>query len=161
MIASDLKLYLSGGIGNTDPNLSLGGTMSNTQVGTSLHQLFDVVLPQEALDGDIEYRFVWARNTHVSETLYAAKIYIALETTSTDSTVALAYDSIGTQTIATENTAPIGLTFTTAYSYATGIALGDMAPGVAKMICVKWIITAGALKMVDAGRVTMTGGIVS
>lgn len=161
MIASDLKLYLSGGIGNTDPNLSLGGIMSNTEVGTSLHQLFDIVLPQEALDGDIECRCVWGKNTHVSETLYAAKLYIDLETTSTDTIVAHAYDSVGTQTIVNEKTMPVGLTFTSSYSYATGIALGDMPPGVAKMIWFKWIVTAGALKIVDAGRIRIMGGIIS
>ena len=161
MISTDIKLYLSGGTLNTDPNLSLGGTISNTQVGTAIHQLFDLVSPAEALSGDIEYRCIWAKNIHVSETLYGAKLFVSLETTSTSTVVALAYDATGTQVIVNESTVPIGLTFSTPYSYATGIDFGDMAPGSTKMIWVKWSVTAGALKMIDAGQLTITGGIVT
>ena len=161
MISTDIKFYLSGGTANTDPNLSLGGMISNTQAGTAIHQLFDLVLPAEALAGDIEYRCIWAKNTHVSETLYGAKLVVSLETTSTSTVVAWAYDATGTQVIASEKTAPVGLTFSTPYSYATGIALGDMAPNSTKMIWVKWSVTAGALKMIDAGQLTITGGIVT
>lgn len=161
MISTDIKLYLSGGTINTDSNLSLGGTISNTQVGTAIHQLFDLVSPDEALNGDIEYRCIWAKNTHVSETFYGAKVFISLETTSVHTTVALAYDSVGTQVVVNENTAPVGLTFSTPLSYATGILLGDMAPNATKMIWLKWTVTAGALKIIDAGQLTIMGGIVT
>ena len=162
MLSTDVKYYLSGGVNNTNPNLSLGGVRSNTEVSGSLHGLFDVVSPEEASAGDVEYRFIWAKNNNVTETLYNAFLYISAETTSSDTNVALAYDSVGTQTIANENTAPSSpaLTFSTATTKLTGISLGDLAPGVAKMICLRWTVIAGALKLdVDAGALVITGGI--
>ena len=34
IVAGDLKIYLSGGAGNSDPNASLGGIISSTEVQT-------------------------------------------------------------------------------------------------------------------------------
>lgn len=161
MIASDVKFYLSGGTNNSDPKLSLGGAISNTVCGSGTNQLFDIVLPDEVLAGDIEYRCIWVKNTHVSEILYGARIFISEETTSPDTTVLLAYDSAGTQTIANENTPPIGLTFSTPLSYETGIELGDISANIKKMIWLKYIITAGVIKITDEGQLTVMGGVIA
>lgn len=161
MVGSDLKYYLSGGTLNTNPNASLGGIISNTQVSTSLHGLFDKVTSEEAAAGDIEYRAIFVKNTHVSETGYDAVLYVSSETTSVSTTIAVAYDSGGSQTVANENTAPSSptLTFSTPTSKATGIALGDIAPAATKMIWLRRTITAGATKLSgDAGQITVVVG---
>ena len=161
VLASEIKFYLTGGASNSDPNLSLGGVVSSTQVSGSLHGLFDSVKPEEAAAGDIEYRAIEVKNTNVSETLSDAYLYVSSETSSTDTIAALAYDSGGSQSVANESTAPSAptLTFTTPYSKATGIALGDIAAGASKRFWVRWTVTAGALKMAaDTGQLTVEGG---
>ena len=161
MVGSDLKYYLSGGTANTNPDLSLGGIISTTQVGTSLHGLFDKVTPEEASAGDIEYRAIFVKNTHVSETAYDAVLYVSAETTSTSTIIAVAYDSAGSQTVVNENTAPSSpaMTFTTPLNKATGVALGDMAPSATKMIWFRRTVTAGAVKLSpDAGQITVIVG---
>lgn len=161
MVGSDLKFYLSGGVTNTDPKLSLGGVISTTQVGASLHDLFDVVTPEQATNGHVDYRSIFAKNTHVSETGAAAVLYVSAETTSVSTTIEVAYDSGGTQTIANETTAPSSpaLTFTKPMSKSAGIVLGDVAPSATKMIWLKRTVTAGALKInLDAGQVIIVVG---
>ena len=162
MLSTDIKYYLSGGVANTNPNLSLGGAISNTEVSSTLNGLFDVVSPEEASDGDIEYRCIWVKNNNITETLYNAYLYISSETTSIDTSVKLAYDSAGLQTIINENTAPSSpaLTFSAATTKLTGTAIGNLAPGIAKMIWLQWTVTAGASKLnSDAGALVITGGI--
>lgn len=158
ILSGDIKFYLTGGAANTDPNLSLGGAVSATQVSGALHGLFDAVSPEEATAGDMEYRAIEVKNTNPADTLYAASLYISGETTSVDSQVLVGLDAT-TQSVANESTAPAGVTFSAPTTKATGIALGDIAPGASKRIWLKRVITAGAAKLAgDAGQIAVTGG---
>lgn len=152
---ADILIFYTGGAANSDPNLSLGGVKSNTQAGTLIHQLFDAVFSEEGAAGDIEYRAVDIVNNHGSETAVNAVIWISQETTSTSTTVALAYDATGTQSIIDEGVAPTDLTFSTPATRLTGIALGNIAPGVARRIWLRWTVTAGAGVAVDVGSLTL------
>lgn len=161
MIVTDIKYRLSGGTSNTDPKLSLGGVISNTEVSTAKHGLFDYAKPEEAEIGSVKYRCVFVKNVHVSETLSDAVLYMSLETTSSYTTIDIAYDSTGTQSVVNENTAPSSpvLTFSKPTSKATGIALGNIAPGATKMIWERRTVTAGAVKLVgDTGQLMVVGG---
>lgn len=145
--ASNILIYLTGGTGNTDPNLSLGGTISTTQiVDATLHNLYDYVSSDEALAGDIEYRAIKYKNTHPTDTAYGVVIYIQSDTTSPDTSLAIAYDSAGTQSVVNESTAPSApaLTFSSPSSKATGIAIGNVAASATFTIWTKWIVNASA-----------------
>ena len=161
MINTDIKVYLTVGSGN---GMSLGGVTSATQAGETLHALFDYVTPEEAADGNVlapEYRAVDVKNTHLSETLYGAVLYISSQTSSGNTSFEVAYDT-GTQSVVNENTAPSApaLTFSIASTKATGIVLGDMAPSVKKRVWVKWIVSAGAVKMLnDTAKFKIEGGV--
>ena len=158
IIAANLAFYLTGGAANADPSLSLGGVISNTAfTDNTLENLFDNVTPAEALAGSVKYRALSFKNL-AAETAYAAVIYLSQETTSTDTTVAIAYDATGTQSVVDENTAPVGLTFTTPLSLAAGIALGDAAASGVKRIWFKRTVTAGAASVADTGKWTITVG---
>jgi hypothetical protein len=158
IVAGDLKLYLTGGAANADPTLSLGGVTSSVLfTDNTLDKLFASVTPAEGLAGSVKYRALTFKNTSAL-TAYAAAVYIAQETTSASTTVALAYDSTGTQSIVNEDTAPTGVSFTTPLSLATAIALGDvLAAGVAR-IWFKRTVTAGAALAADQGQITITVG---
>lgn len=154
---SDLLYFLTGGPANADPNLSLGGVTSNTQVGTSLHSLFDAVSSAEGAAGDTEYRAIDIKNNHGSETLQNAVVWISAETTSPSTTIAIAYDATGTQSVANESTAPTGVAFSAPLSRVAGIALGSMAPGATRRIWVRRTVTAGAAVANDSGSLTVGG----
>jgi hypothetical protein len=159
IVAGDLKMYLTGGVANADPLLSLGGVTSSVQfTDNTLDKLFASVGPADALAGAIHYRALTFKNTS-AQTAYGAVAHISQETSSADTTVAIAYDATGTQSIVNEDTAPTGLTFTTPLSLATGIALGDiLTNGVARIWFKRTVTAAAAAAAADTGKITFTVG---
>lgn len=132
--ASDIKFYLSGGASNTDPDAALGGAISTTEVtDNSLHNLFDKTLGTESTAGDIEYRCIYIKNTHASLELELAKVWISTNTSSPSNIISIALagegQDVSAETIANENTAPSGETFTQPSSYSGGLSLDDGGTG--------------------------------
>jgi|MudIll2142460700_1097286.scaffolds.fasta_scaffold00178_6 hypothetical protein len=159
IFASQLKLYLTGGASNADPTLSLGGTTSSVEfTNNTINNLFASIGPNDALNGAVHYRALTFKNTSAL-TAYESKIHIGTETTSADTTVAIAYDSTGTQSVADEDTAPAGLSFSTPLSLATAIDLGDVAAAGVRRIWFRRTVTAGAAAATgDSGVVIITVG---
>lgn len=111
---NDIKFMLTGGTGNTNPNLSLGGEISSTElVSSSLHNLFDKVTGDESLAGDTEYRCFGIKNSHATLTWEAVKVFISANTQADDSiSIAVEKPISGVvQTIENESTAPLGTVF--------------------------------------------------
>ena len=149
IVAGDIKLYLSGGGANSDPNAALGGAISSTEVtDNTLHNLFDKVTGAEGLAGDTEYRCIYVKNTHGSLTLESAKVWVQTNTPSGDSAIAIALGGEGengtAETIADESTAPSGESFSAPVDYANGLSLGDLDAGNSYPIWVRRTITASA-----------------
>ena len=148
IISTDIVYRLSGGASNTDVNASLGGAKSSTSVGTGLHNLFDVVGSAEATAGDTEYRCVYVHNNHGTLTMQSAKIWISSNTPSTDTSVEIALGSSavnGTETsVANENTAPSGPTFSAPASEGAALSIGDIPAGQHKAVWIKRIVNTGA-----------------
>lgn len=144
--SSDLVYRLSGGSSNTDPNAALGGAQSSTASGSSI---FDSVSSAEASAGDVEYRCVYVRNSHASLTAVGVVIWIQTQTpqSSTSVDIALGTSAVnGTeQTIANENTAPTGTSFTAPSSYAGGLTIGDLAPSAAKAVWIRRTVNSSTV----------------
>jgi hypothetical protein len=158
IVSGDLKFYLTGGAANADPALSLGGVISSVLfTDATLQNLFANVSPADALAGCTHYRALSFKNTSAL-TAYGAVVYISLETTSVDTTVAIAYDSTGTQSIVNEDTAPTGVSFSTPLSLGAGIALGDVAASGVRRIWFRRIVSPGAVAASDSGKITCTVG---
>ena len=147
---TDLQVRLSGGAANTDPNASLGGAKSSTQLtDNTKNNLFDDVTSAEHTAGDIEYRAVYCHNAHATLTLTNAVAWIQSDTSGADTDLSIAVGSAavnGTeQTVANENTAPTGVTWSdAAISRSTGLALGDIPAGQHKAIWLRRTTTAGS-----------------
>jgi hypothetical protein len=145
IVSTDLKMYLSGGGSNTDPNAALGGAISSTQMGTNI---FDNVSSGEASAGDTEYRGVYVKNTNATLSLTNAKIWIQSNTPSTDTSVQIALCDEGAsatmETIGTEGTAPTGPTFDDAEDEANALSLGTLAAGAFYGIWIKRVVGASA-----------------
>lgn len=73
--ASDLQFRFSGGASNGDPALSLGGVISNTTIVTP-SDFWDWIDYNESHFGDTEYRCIYLRNTHTSDTFFGVKAYV-------------------------------------------------------------------------------------
>lgn len=148
IISTDIIYRLSGGAANSDPNASLGGAKSSTAVGTGLHNLFDIVSSAEASAGDTEYRCIYVHNAHATLTMQSSKVWISSNTPSADTTVEIALGSSainGTeQTVANENTAPTGVTFSAPSTEGASLSIGDILPGQHKAIWIKRIVSASA-----------------
>ncbi|SRR5258706_10523625 len=148
IVSADIKYYLSGGGSNTDPNASLGGVISTTEITTAtLHNLFDVVSGDESTAGDTEYRCFYVKNTHATLTLQSPVVWIQTQTPSPDTSAQIALDSNGANatavTVADENTAPAGASFSAPSTKGAGLSLGNLAPGQKYGIWVKRIVPAG------------------
>lgn len=145
IVAADIDFRLSGGGANADPNASLGGIKSSTEVGTNL---FDTVASGEASAGDTEYRCLYVHNSHGTLTMLNAVIWIQTNTPSTDSTLDIGAGTSainGTeQTVADESTAPSGVSFSAAANEGAAVALGDIPAGEHKAVWVRRTISAAA-----------------
>lgn len=150
---SDIEYRLSGGAGNADPNAALGGAMSDVLISDGvLHNLFDAVSGQESAAGDVEYRCLYVLNNHGTLTWQQVKAWIAAQTDSPDTAVAIGLDPAGVgdgsatgvaTTIADESAAPAGVGFTQPTD-AAPLAVGDIPPGQAIAVWVRRTVNAGA-----------------
>ena len=161
--ASDIEFRLSGGVGNSDPNLSLGGVKSTTEiVDATDNNLYDDVSGVEASAGDIEYRGFYVHNDHATLAWQNVVVWIQTETPSGDSVldIALAGEGVnGTmEVIADESTAPVGEVFTHPVTKAAGLAVGNVPAGEHIGIWVRRTIMAGAAAFnQDGGTIRAEG----
>jgi hypothetical protein len=125
--AANLKYYLSGGAGNSSPAASLGGIISSTEVGSSIDNIFADVDSAQALAGSTKYRCIYFRNTDADAIgLYNPFLWINQVMSGADA-IAIGLDPAGKNstatTIANENAAPAGVSFTAPTTKAGGLAL--------------------------------------
>lgn len=145
IIPSDLKFYLSGGAANTNPNNSLGGAISSTQVvSNKLHNLFDVVNNLDSVNGATEYRCIYVKNTSFDFILQNTKLTILSNTSSPDTSIEVSWGTSainGTeQTVANETTAPTGMSWTT----GTTASIGTLQAQGHKAIWIKRIVNTNS-----------------
>jgi hypothetical protein len=158
--ASDIHYRLSGGAGNADPLLSLGGVKSTaTDAGANI---FPDVPAGDAATGKTQYRGVVLHNAHGSLTYLGVKVWVDTDTPSpdTDADIALALEAVNVTmaTIANDTTAPAGVTFTNAaVSEATGLSIGDIPFSQFKGIWLKRVVNPGAVSYSDSFSVSAKG----
>jgi hypothetical protein len=163
--SSDIKLRLSGGTTNIDPNLALGGAMSTVAGGIIISDVLnndmDDITSAEAATGITIYHGYFYENSHGTLTYIAPKFYIASQTSSGDTSVEVAVageaKNTAIETIANETTAPVGEVFSTPSNYASGLALGDLDAGDYKGIWVKYIVGSSAAAVLDTYTLGIQG----
>lgn len=151
---ASVRYRLSGGAANTDPSASTGGAMSTAAGGVitsaGANNVYDDVSGAESQAGDTEYRCIYVENNG-DQTLQGAVLWIDALSANADVEEAIGLDPAGVDgtatTIADENTAPAGVTFTQGAaidSKAEGLAIGDIPAGSSQAIWEKRIVGAGA-----------------
>lgn len=130
--STDIQIRLSGGAANPVGNAALGGVKSSNVASTALDGLFDQTAAAEAAAGDIEYRCIYIHNAYANS-VANAKVYIGSNTPSPTTTIAIGLGTAavnGTeQTIANEDTAPVGVTFSEPATQGAGIVVPTLPTG--------------------------------
>jgi hypothetical protein len=168
IVDTDIVYRLSttaGAAGDTlssTPPASLGKYVSQSvvELGTPLHNIFDIVTGDESAAGDIEYRCVFVLNAHPSLTLYAAKAWFVSQVAG-GATAAIGLDPVGNvakgaasaqaATIANEDTAPAAVSFSAPTSKATGLNIGDLGPNQVRAIWIRRTVPAATGAMNNDG----------
>ena len=158
IVAGDFDTYLSGGASNSDPDAALGGAKSSTAwTGGSLHDLFDVVSGAENAASEAEYRAIYIQNGHGTLTMQGLSVYVSAETTGGAAlAIAIADEAIDAtiETIADEDTAPSGPSFTTPTTTGAALLIGDLDPGESRGLWIRR--TAANNSAIDADGATLT-----
>ena len=141
--SAEIVYRLSGGAANSNANASLGGAKSSTVVPAAL---FDDVTSAESAAGDTEYRCIYVHNANGTLTMQNAVLWITANTTANRIAVGVVSSAInGTeQTVADENTAPTGVTFSQPTTKGAAIALGNIPPGQHRAVWLRRAITAAS-----------------
>jgi hypothetical protein len=128
--SNQIQFFLSGGSSNSNPNLSLGGEISNTPVLGTLNNIFSDITTEQASSGRTDYRCVYIKNISVSDSLYDAGIYVYSQS-SGGSTIEIGTSPTPVDTtapsIAVDTLAPYDVTFEETSS-GSRIILGDVGP---------------------------------
>jgi hypothetical protein len=152
--AADLVLRYSGGAANTNQALSLGGALSTAAGGVIddnvAGDLFDTVTGSQRAAGYTDYRAIYIRNEHATQTAYATVIWIA-GPDNTELDMALATEAVNAtiaNTIASKTTAPTGAWLAAPFAHPAseggGLAIGDIPAGQFKGIWLRRTIPAGS-----------------
>lgn len=174
IVDTDIKTKLSitsGSAGNSasqgDVNASLGKYISTTELtDNTLNNLFDDVTGDENAASDIEYRCMFIHNSHATLTYKSVKMYISAEVSGgasvaigVDTTAASAIGSSSAQalTIADESTAPVGVSFSSPTTKATGVSLGDIAAGYCIAVWIRRTCANTSAKDNDGATFTISG----
>lgn len=121
------------------------------QSSNKKNELFDSVKRAEAHFGDSEYRCFYVVNTHATEAMWQIKVYVDHQPISGIDILELGLDpaAIGngittgvSVIIVDENTAPVGVTFTTPTKLAP-LVVGDLLPLQCQAVWIKRIVPAG------------------
>lgn len=135
-MAAALQARLSGGAANTDKNASLGGARSTAGGGLipaalTANSIFDDVAGAEEQAGDVEYRCIYIVNSGDVDA-QNVKVWLT-DTADAETTIAIALAGEGlngtAETVANENTAPVGEAFSTPTTEGTGLNMGTIPAG--------------------------------
>lgn len=129
-------MFLTGGVANTNPALSLGGNVSTTEViSDNLHNLFRRITDSEASSGITIYRCVAIKNKNVTDTMRNVVFYMVQDTVSPGDlslySFAQSAKNVAEAAIVDEFTQPTGakINFIATLNRTGGLALGDLLPG--------------------------------
>lgn len=121
-------------------------TTRTITVANNANTLFDDIAVADSVAGDTEYRCFYVKNAHGSVSMTNAVLWIDTQTPGADS-IEIGLDAAGAggtaTTIANENTAPSGVSFSAPADASTGLSLGTLTTGQAYPVWVKRVVSAG------------------
>lgn len=154
-MALTLVWNLTGGVSNSDPNLSLGGEHSSVAVAVPpMNNIFDDVSAAEASTGDTEYRAIDLTNTGSAPITKVAFRFVPTTPMSPSSTLTVGISTSptnSTQSIASESAAPTNVTFSNPDTTAP-LSLPDVPVGGYVRVWFRRVIAANAANIAEDKR---------
>lgn len=160
IVASDIKVLLSGGSGNTNPAASFGGVRSTTElVDNTIANLFPNVTGSQSAAGATHYLGLYFKNGHGSITWEAVKSWIESQIAG-GAVITIGLDPAGVgdgvstgvmATIADINTAPAGVTFSNPTDEGSSLTTGDVLTAKMFGVWLKRVVTAGTAGQASDG----------
>ena len=146
-VTGDYTIYSADGLAHikiSSVSGSLGGNATQTvTIANQTNKLFDDVPVVESSVGDTEYRCMYIKNMHASETMASILLWIDIDPVGVDE-LQIGLDPIGVNgtatTIANENTAPAGVAFTAPTNELTALNAGSLTFGSYYAVWVKRIV---------------------
>lgn len=126
-------------------SLPAGNVSQTVTIANRDNNLFDDVTKAEALAGNINYRCIYVKNTHASDTATNVSIWIHQDSLGAD-TIAIGADPAGVgdgvstgvaTTIVNEATPPAGVVFSQPLSEGAAINLGTFTFGTGRAVWIK------------------------
>jgi hypothetical protein len=160
----------SGAAGNSQAGAassSLGKYISTTAwAGGVANDLFDDISGAENAASTVDYRCVFVHNSNAANPLESAVVYLSAEVAGgasiavgADTTAASAIGSSSAQAlqVASETTAPAGVTFSSPTTSGTGVSLGTIPVGQCKAFWVRRTAANSAALSGDGVTIAVTG----
>lgn len=135
------SVRLSGGAANADPALSIGGAQSS--VAANSH-LFDDVSDSQAVAGLVDYRLVYVHNDEATTDGNVVAYVSGQLESGRELALGAAVEASGVEVaeLASDTTAPAGVTFAAPTSSGEGVDLGTVAAGEGKGLFVRRTVNA-------------------
>lgn len=160
----------AGAAGNTTAGAaatSLGKYISTTAwAGGAANDLFDDISGAENAASTVDYRCIFVHNSNGANTLQNAVVYLSAEVSGgasiavgVDTTAASALGSASAQalTVASETTAPAGVSFSSPTTVGTGVALGNIPSGQVRAFWVRRTASNSAALSGDGVTIAVAG----
>ena len=167
ILVGDVALYYTEGEGpgffaESDRESSLGGFISTTRIGTGLGNLFRAVTQEEADAGITLYVVIGIANTSEGVPWPAVRGWVEQPTAEgvtieigadPAGIVALESESAQGATIADDETAPSGVSFSAPDVVHEGIVIGTLEPETCRLVHVRLVVAEGAEPQITDGRI--------
>jgi hypothetical protein len=150
----DITFWMSGGVTNGDPTLSIGGAISTTIIGQInsgiLGNIWPFVTSTQAAAGIIEeYRCMYVKNVNPTDSIKQMRLFFENKNSDQDVSISMGLDPAGKNgtpaTIANEFTAPAGVVFSQPLNYSNGLKLGKIQATEFYPFWVKRSVAPGAI----------------
>ena len=147
-MASNCVFTLTGGAANADPNASLGGTGSSEVLSsTALHNLFTFVTPPDITgSNDVKYRAIDILNN--GDAIAKQVEFFIVDTTNSESAISIWYEASPGQSIADEDTEPVGASWSQPLQ-ASRASIADIAAAGRARIWIRRTVDQDADNLTD------------
>lgn len=146
-----VNIVYSGGINNSDPTKSLGGTASVIGIPNKLDNLFADSTPAEVTYGSTEYRAFYVFNDNEIGTMYNTKVWIDISETVTAVAIAIGATDAVADSIGVQNNPPANITFSSPTAESDGLVVGTLRPLDGFYVWMRRTIVPGTPSATDDG----------
>lgn len=150
IVSTELEYHLSGGAGNSNTTLSIGGAIANGSITSNVNDnVWSDVTSLEASSGSTSYSCLYVRNDTLGGLTWK-NVVIWIDAQPLQGNVAIGLDSAAIGSTASSSSADVhsapspSISFSAPSSVGSALSIGDIPPGAYKAIWLRRTILAGS-----------------